>query len=58
MPDRTQILEKLQQIASDGKISCTDARKLAEELKVHPSVVGELCDEAKIKIIGCELGCF
>ncbi len=58
MPDNAQILEKLRQLAPDGKVSCTDARKLAEELKVHPSVVGKLCDEAKIKITGCELGCF
>lgn len=58
MPDRNQIIEKLHELTSNGKVSCTDARKLAEELKVHPSEIGKLCDELNIKIMGCELGCF
>lgn len=58
MPNRDQIVKKLQELSNDGKITCTDARKLAEDLSVHPSEIGKLCDEAKIKIMGCELGCF
>ncbi len=42
----------------DRRISCAAARKLAEDMKVDYIVVGNTCDELKIKIHGCELGCF
>jgi hypothetical protein len=58
MQKRDQIVEKLKELSDDSKITCTDARKLAEDLQVEPIEVGKLCDEMKIKIIGCELGCF
>lgn len=53
-----EVLEAVKKAAKDGRISCTAARKLAEELKVPPRVVGEACDALKIKIKACELGCF
>lgn len=58
MPDSDQIIQKLLEVATDGKITCTEARRLAEELQVDPSEIGKLCDEVKVKIMGCELGCF
>lgn len=58
MDKKTDIAERLKQMASDGRISCTEARKIAEELKVPPREVGAVCDELKIKIFACELGCF
>ncbi|MDI9480116.1 MAG: hypothetical protein ACOXZ6_05790 [Syntrophomonadaceae bacterium] len=58
MSNNDQIVKKIREVATDGKITCTDARKLAEELKVDPSEIGRLCDEEKVKIMGCELGCF
>lgn len=53
-----EIKTALQKAASDGKISCTQARKLAEELGVSPREIGQAADELKIKLFGCELGCF
>lgn len=53
-----EVLEAVKKAAKEGKISCTAARKLAEEFKVAPRVVGEACDTLKIKIKACELGCF
>lgn len=53
-----EVLEALRKAARDGRISCTSARKLAEELKVPPRIVGEAADMLKIKIKACELGCF
>lgn len=53
-----EVLEALKKAARDGRISCTAARKLAEELKVPVRVVGEAADALKIKIKACELGCF
>lgn len=44
--------------AEAGKLTCTAARKIAEELKVSYADVGAAADELKIKIKNCELGCF
>lgn len=56
--DEKLLVEKLKEIAAQGKISCQEARQLAEQLEIHPSEVGKACNEAKIKIYACELGCF
>lgn len=53
-----EILEAVKNTAKEGRITCTAARKLAEDLKAHPRVIGEACNELKIKIKACELGCF
>ncbi len=58
MQKNNQVVQKLREVVTDGKITCTEARKLAEELQVDPSEIGKLCDEEKVKIISCELGCF
>lgn len=44
----------------DGKmkLSCADALALAAEHDVAPLVVGRICNEKKIKIGKCQLGCF
>ncbi len=56
--EQEKIIEKLKELASGGKISCADARKLAEDLNVEKSEIGKACNEAEIKIYSCELGCF
>lgn len=44
--------------APDGKISCMEARQVAEEAGLEYSEVGKACDELKIKVHACQLGCF
>ncbi|MEN6460043.1 MAG: hypothetical protein ABFC94_01555 [Syntrophomonas sp.] len=58
MAEKEKIAEKLKELAPQGKLSCTKAHKLAEELEVTPRELGEICNELKIKIFACELGCF
>lgn len=58
MVDEGKIAERLKEIAPNGKINCSEARKLAAELKLDPGVLGEICNKLKIKVFGCELGCF
>lgn len=58
MEEEKDIIRKLEENSSDGKINCAEARKIAEELNVAPEKIGEVCDKIKIKIKGCELGCF
>ncbi len=53
-----KIKELLKKIAVDGKVSCPAARNIAEELSVPYKEVGRNADELRIKITGCELGCF
>ncbi len=45
-------------IKSEGKINCSDALDIAEELGISPSDVGDECNKMNIKVKGCQLGCF
>jgi len=56
--EENKLIEELKKLAPKGRISCSEARQLAEKFKIHPSEVGKACDEAKVKISSCELGCF
>ncbi|NPV26122.1 MAG: hypothetical protein HPY81_01435 [Firmicutes bacterium] len=58
MEIRPEIMEALKKAAPEGRLSCPEARRLAEQLKVPPIVIGRACDQLKIKIKACELGCF
>ncbi|HBX23212.1 MAG TPA: hypothetical protein DEF34_06240 [Desulfotomaculum sp.] len=53
-----EIKDAVLKAAVEGKLSCTNARRLAEELGVPTSEIGRVADELKIKLFGCELGCF
>ncbi len=44
--------------SAEGRITCSDARAIAEELGVPYKEVGKTANELKIKIKNCELGCF
>lgn len=55
---KQEVLDAVSQAAKDGGLTCTEARKLAKDLKVAPGTIGKAADELKIKIKSCELGCF
>lgn len=56
--DREQIEKAIQESARDGKMSCHGARALAERLGVDYREVGDALNDLKVKVRGCELGCF
>ena len=56
--DTKEIIEKLKELAPQGRISCAEARQLAEKLKLEYAEVGKACDAGSIKVCGCDLGCF
>ena len=56
--NQEKIIEKLKELAPGGRISCADARKLAENLQIEKSEIGKACDEAGIRVCACDLGCF
>jgi len=51
-------LEKVKELSKEGRLSCTDARKLAMEHEIPLNKMADLCNETGIKINACELGCF
>lgn len=52
------VLDKVKKVAADGRLTCPEARRIADEAGVAPKEVGQACNELKIKISGCALGCF
>ncbi len=45
-------------IDENNKITCKDALNIANELNVSPGSVGKAANNLKVKIKGCQLGCF
>ncbi len=48
----------IKEAAADGRITCAELRKIAEELDANYREAGKTADELKIKIRNCDLGCF
>jgi hypothetical protein len=53
-----RIEEEIKRKAVKGELSCSAARKIAEEMGVDYKIVGDAADRLKIKITSCQLGCF
>ncbi len=62
MTENTELIEAIAAAAidSDGrkKLTCTRAFELAETFSVEKRLIGRLCDDSKIRICSCQLGCF
>ncbi len=56
--DKAGLAEKVKALSKDGKISCKQALKLAEEERISSRDLGNLLNELKVKVMGCQLGCF
>ncbi len=56
--DMEQVKSEVERAAEAGRLSCHEARALAEKLDVEYREVGQACDELNVKIQACELGCF
>jgi HAMP domain-containing protein len=50
--------KKIKAAAPEGKITCPQAFRVAEELGLSRQALGEMLNELRIKIIQCQLGCF
>ncbi len=40
------------------KLTCDSALKIAEQFRVKPLVVGNICNNKNIRLCQCQLGCF
>ncbi|MDA8170167.1 MAG: hypothetical protein M0Z59_10805 [Nitrospiraceae bacterium] len=55
---KEKVKELIKARAAGGRITCRDAREIAERLGVEYRLVGESADALGIRISACELGCF
>lgn len=55
---KEKVREEVLKEAKGGKLPCGTALALSEKLGCEPSLVGEVANEEKIKIVACSLGCF
>ncbi len=55
---REELVRAIRSAAVNNRLSCEAAHTLAKALRVSLKEIGELCNELKIKISACQLGCF
>jgi hypothetical protein len=55
---REKVIEAIQTASENNRLSCEKAHKLAKELNLSLQEIGAICNERKIKIAACQLGCF
>lgn len=56
--DKESIMKEIDPFIKNGKISCKKALELAEKNNISPKTLGDLLNEAKVKVASCQLGCF
>jgi hypothetical protein len=52
------MIEAIQMATENNRLSCETAHELAKKLNISLQEIGALCNELKIKIAACQLGCF
>jgi hypothetical protein len=55
---KEELRTRIRAAAPDGKMPCTAAFRLAEEVGISREEMGHLLNDMKIKIVQCQLGCF
>lgn len=55
---REELTREVRKAAENDRLSCEAAHRLSGELKIPLSEIGALCNELKIRITSCQLGCF
>jgi len=53
-----ELRKAIRRQAVNGKVTCKAMLELAQSLKTPAKRLGLLCNEMKIHITGCQLGCF
>ncbi len=56
--DREELISAIKEATINGRLSCETAHRLSNERSVPLQAIGALCNELKIKIADCQLGCF
>ncbi len=53
-----EMVEAVRNATISNRLDCEKAHALAKDLNVPLRQIGLLCNELKIKIAACQLGCF
>ena len=53
-----ELKQEMLKESTDGKLPCSAARKIAEDLKIPYKEVGDAANDLGLRIRNCELGCF
>ncbi|HYA86925.1 MAG TPA: hypothetical protein VEI57_07680 [Nitrospirota bacterium] len=53
-----EIIEAIRAVTVNNRLSCEKAHELSATLRISLQEIGVLCNELKIKISSCQLGCF
>ena len=53
-----KIVEAIQTASVNNRLSCEKAHELARDLNISLQEIGAICNELKIKVAACQLGCF
>jgi len=53
-----KIIEGIRRSSENNRLSCEKAHELAKEMDISLQEIGRVCNELKIKIADCQLGCF
>jgi hypothetical protein len=56
--EKEELYQEILKRAQDGKIACRQCFEVAQECNASLKVMGEVCNENKIHIRACQLGCF
>jgi hypothetical protein len=52
------VLERAKETDGTKKLACAEAFKLARKFQTEVIQIGRICNQKKIKICKCQLGCF
>jgi hypothetical protein len=55
---KAELFKAVKEAAIDNRLTCGKAHILAETKGYTLAEIGEVCEELKIKIKNCQLGCF
>jgi hypothetical protein len=55
---REKAIEAIRTATTGNRLTCEKAHALSQELNMPLREIGILCNELKIKISSCQLGCF
>ncbi len=52
------LLKRVQEVDGRKKLQCAEAFELAQQFETGIIEIGRICNQHKIKICKCQLGCF
>lgn len=55
---KEKLIAAIVKVSVEGRLTCEKAHELGKELDVPLREIGVVCNELRIKIKDCQLGCF